>query len=278
MEALPPVWADPSRMRQILTNLIDNAIKFTSVGGSVTVAAKLSPEADGFLQFSVTDTGIGISPAHLELVFERLAQVGDEYRTSRAGLGLGLYIARELVVQHGGRIWVESELEQGSTFSFTLPIFSLARLCGHVLTAYNLESGYATLLSVDLAVGAGHDRTDLLPQLRELLARCVHPGRDVLLPWIGDLGADSAGDLNPLITFFIVACTDRSGSSIIGRRIEAELSGLSSASTVTATISSATMDLKALLRHETKVRQITVQFGQWIEDHLQGPEEFRRAA
>lgn len=276
--ALPPVWADPLRVRQILTNLIDNAIKFTQSGGSVRVAAELSPEDEGFLKFSVTDTGIGISPAHRDLVFERLAQVGDEYRSSRAGLGLGLYIARELVVQHGGRIGVESELDKGSTFSFTLPLFSLTRLCGHVLTTHNLDSGSATLLSIDLAVGVGGDRTDLQPKLRELLARCVHPGRDVLLPWIGNPGGDLGSSTGPLLTFFIVACTGKRGAAVIARRIETELSELPAATAIRSTIHSATVETVASNLADVRVKDIVGQFEQRIDEHLQGAREFHRAA
>jgi hypothetical protein len=251
-------------VRQILTNLIDNAIKFTPAHGSVSVRAEIDPVEDGYLRFSVTDTGVGIDPAHRELIFERLAQVGDEYRSSRAGLGLGLFIARELVLQHGGRIWVESEPGNGSTFSFTLPVFSLLRLCAHVLTPFNLELPCATLMSIDIAVGAGADRGDMLPQLRERLTRCVHPGRDALLPWMGDS--------DRVFTCFIVACTDAPGSSVIGRRIESELLGLP----VKATIGSAVFTAGASLSPEARPKQIAAQFEQWIDEHLQGSEVLQR--
>jgi PAS domain S-box-containing protein len=272
LEDLPPVWADPARVRQILTNLIDNAIKFTPAHGSVSVRAEMDPDEEGFLRVSVTDTGIGINPAHREIVFERLAQVGDEYHSSRAGLGLGLFIARELVMQHGGRIWVESELGKGSTFSFTLPVFSLVRLCAPILTPFNLEFPCATLISIDIQAGAGADRTDLLPQLRERLTRCVHPGRDTLLPWLGD--PESPGGSDRLVTCFIVACTDAPGASVIARRIESELLGLP----VKAAISSATFTTDAWLPHEVRLKQIVSQFEKWIDQHLQMPEALQRAA
>ncbi len=265
LEALPAVWADPARVRQILTNLIDNAIKFTPAHGSVTVNAEICPDEESYLRVSVTDTGIGISPAHCELVFERLAQVGDEYRSSRAGLGLGLFIARELVTQHGGRIWVESEPGKGSTFSFTLPIFSVVRLCAHVLTPFNLETPCATLISIDLAAGAGADKTDLLPQLRERLTRCVHPGRDSLLPGMGNS--------DRLITYFIVACTDAPGASVIVRRIESELAGLP----VKGTIGSATFRTNATLSPEARQKEIATKLEHWIEERLEGPQELQLA-
>ncbi len=132
---LPFVWADPVRVRQILTNLIENGIKFTPEGGTVAISVQLLAEDGDCLRLSVSDTGCGISPENCTLVFDRLAQVRGSGEASRSGLGLGLFIARELVSMQGGRIWVESQLGKGSTFSFTLPIFSLAKLCAHVFTA-----------------------------------------------------------------------------------------------------------------------------------------------
>ena len=141
---LPAIWADPARVRQILSNLVGNAIKFTPERGAVTMRAERLPEEPKFLRFSVTDTGCGIAKGNLGVVFDRLAQVSEATEASRSGLGLGLFIAAELVKQHGGRIWVESEIDHGSTFFFTLPVFSLARLCAHLLTPRNLALGCAT--------------------------------------------------------------------------------------------------------------------------------------
>lgn len=106
---------DHDRLLQVLSNLISNAIKFTPKGGQIRVHVA---EADGTLVFSVSDTGTGIPPEMLEAVFERFWQVG---KNDKRGLGLGLYIARSIVEAHGGKIWVESEVGKGSTFSFTLP-------------------------------------------------------------------------------------------------------------------------------------------------------------
>jgi signal transduction histidine kinase len=123
---LPPAHADQTRLRQILIILIDNAIKFSSDGGPVKIQARVLQEDPHFLIFDVSDTGCGISLETAERIFERLYQVSGPAWTSRKGLGLGLYICKELVTQQGGQIWVKSQPEKGSTFSFLLPIFPLA--------------------------------------------------------------------------------------------------------------------------------------------------------
>jgi signal transduction histidine kinase len=145
-ESLPPVYADPYRVTQILTNLLSNAVKFTPAGGTVTVSARVqrptsevqSPQgpdvgpwtlaARTFVEFRVTDTGIGILPenqAKLFQPFERLeTSLGKRYE----GTGLGLAIAKRLVEMHEGQIWVESQGEEkGSTFTFTLPVANRPR-------------------------------------------------------------------------------------------------------------------------------------------------------
>jgi two-component system phosphate regulon sensor histidine kinase PhoR len=116
-EDLPVVMADASRVQQVLVNLLHNAIKFTSPGGKVTVSAV---HRDNWVQFAVSDTGIGIAPEDLPRIFERFYKV-DRSRAS-SGTGLGLAIARHLVEAHGGRIWAESEPGKGSTFYFIIPL------------------------------------------------------------------------------------------------------------------------------------------------------------
>ncbi len=109
------VWADRDRLHQIFENLIGNAVKFTSAGGSITVGA--APR-DGEVLFCVTDTGTGISAENLPHVFDRFWQAR---KGERRGAGLGLHIVKGLVEAHGGRIWVESTPGRGSTFFFTIP-------------------------------------------------------------------------------------------------------------------------------------------------------------
>ena len=110
--------ADARRVRQILTNLVGNAIKFTNQGHVVVVVGKQG----SYATMSVSDTGPGISPAERAVIFEEYKQAGEE-RAKRRGTGLGLAIARRLVLMHGGTIHVESELGRGSTFRVLLPLW-----------------------------------------------------------------------------------------------------------------------------------------------------------
>jgi signal transduction histidine kinase len=119
---LPALLADPARVRQILFNLVDNALKFTPKGGRVEIRGELRDAEPGYACITVSDTGHGIRPEAQSGLFQRLNQAQDGAGASRQGLGLGLYIARELVTRQGGRIWVESQPERGSSFTFTLPL------------------------------------------------------------------------------------------------------------------------------------------------------------
>jgi len=119
-DGMPKVMADSHRLRQIVTNLVSNALKFTEKGG-VTIRCVLVGEGD-MVNISVNDTGIGISPAALEYIFEAFRQADGSTTRKFGGTGLGLTIARKLVELHGGEVAVESVIGQGSVFSFTLPI------------------------------------------------------------------------------------------------------------------------------------------------------------
>jgi len=110
---------DERKIKQILLNLLSNAVKFTSEGGRVDVDAVRAAET---VEISVSDTGIGIAPEDQEAIFEEFRQVGTDYAHKREGTGLGLTLTRKFVELHGGKIWVESELGKGSTFTFTLPL------------------------------------------------------------------------------------------------------------------------------------------------------------
>jgi len=118
IQAAPPiaVSADPDRICQVLGNLIGNAIKFTPRGGRIVLAARREGRE---VRVSVTDQGPGIPEADLPRVFEPYWQAQG---TARLGAGIGLKIAKGLVEAHGGRIWVESKMGEGTTFSFTLPV------------------------------------------------------------------------------------------------------------------------------------------------------------
>ncbi len=117
-ERLGEIVADERKVKQVLLNRLSNAVKFTPEGGRVELRAV---PTDGGVEMSVIDTGIGIAPENQELIFEEFRQVGGDYAHKREGTGLGLTLARKLVELHGGRIWVKSQLGQGSTFTFSIP-------------------------------------------------------------------------------------------------------------------------------------------------------------
>ena len=116
--SLPVIRADEDRLRQVVLNLLNNAFKFTPAGGSITVRARKSEDN---LIVEVQDTGRGISKEEQEKLFEPYQQLEGE-RARLSGLGLGLSLAKKLVELHGGRIWVQSEKGEGSTFSFSIPL------------------------------------------------------------------------------------------------------------------------------------------------------------
>jgi PAS domain S-box-containing protein len=118
--ALPAVLADPKRLQQILSNVLSNAIKFTPEGGTIAVTAL---DADGFLEVSISDSGIGIEPAFLPHVFDRFRQADGRSTRTAGGLGLGLSIVRDLVAAHGGSVAVTSEGPgRGTTVTIRLPV------------------------------------------------------------------------------------------------------------------------------------------------------------
>lgn len=117
---LSKAMIDPERITQVLTNLISNALKFTPEDGKITISAE---ESDSYLQVNVNDTGIGIPGYAQEKLFTKFYQVkeGKNFLRKIRGTGLGLSITKGIVEAHGGKIWVKSELNKGSTFSFTVP-------------------------------------------------------------------------------------------------------------------------------------------------------------
>lgn len=117
-EDLPPVWADSTRVRQILLNLISNAVKFTETG-SVTVAVSVEGQ---MARVAVIDTGIGIPPDAQATIFDRYEQAAHDTQRQYGGTGLGLDISKQLAIMHGGDLTLHSEVGKGSTFAFTLPL------------------------------------------------------------------------------------------------------------------------------------------------------------
>lgn len=112
------VSADRDKISQVVTNLITNAVKYSPDSLPVTVRAEMKKR---FVQVSITDRGIGIPESERVKIFDRFYQIKDSNTKSNPSMGLGLYISREIITRHGGRIWVESKQGEGSTFHFTLP-------------------------------------------------------------------------------------------------------------------------------------------------------------
>jgi len=121
---LPDIAADRRRLAEVLQNLLDNAMQYTPAGGQILVSASANGTE---VIFTVSDTGIGIPRADQSRIFERFYRVDVARSREVGGTGLGLSIAKHLVEVHGGRIWVESEVGQGSQFHFTVPIFDPER-------------------------------------------------------------------------------------------------------------------------------------------------------
>ena len=156
-----------------------------------------------FAYVSVADNGRGISPEALPLIFERLYQDPDSVDGNRNGLGLGLYIAKELVNLHGGRIWVASQPGVGTTFTFNLPVYSLAKLLFPVITHQERLRNAIVLVRVHLKPLARPVRgnwKEVCRESLELLRRCVFVDKDLVLPAIATNGPED--------TFYVVASTD----------------------------------------------------------------------
>ena len=117
-DRIEQVRADERKIKQVVLNLLSNAIKSTPDGGPIEVRAK---PVDGFVEVSVTDTGVGIAPEDQDAIFEEFRQVGTADSRWRAP-GLGLALSRKFVELHGGKIWVKSQVGAGSTFTFGIPV------------------------------------------------------------------------------------------------------------------------------------------------------------
>jgi len=215
---IPLVYADPDRVVEVLINLLDNAIKFTPAEGSVMVKACMVETDRETVYISVSDTGRGISAEAKALIFERLYQDPESVDNNRSGLGLGLFICRELVRLHGGRIWISSEPGQGSTFTFTLPLYSLAKLLSPVIAYEGGLRPALVLVRVELAPLSNPPRgnwRETCQQCLETLRRCVYLDKDLVLPPMGTPG--------PTEIFFVVASTDLERAGIMTTRIREQL-------------------------------------------------------
>jgi nitrogen-specific signal transduction histidine kinase len=215
---LPFVYGDREKVEQILINLMGNAIKFTSEGGKVIVSARVSDRAKHAVSISVRDTGIGIPEDQLEKIFEKFHQVENPLNHSASGTGLGLAITKELVEAHQGQIWVESEVEKGSTFIFTLPLSRGEKRESHFRFALDREFRRAqenhtpfTLFLIEVSNQREKLRDIHLDQLGETLKKCFVRKGDILFKRERD-------------NIWAALCeADVKGAQVIRERIEGEI-------------------------------------------------------
>jgi signal transduction histidine kinase len=251
-QRLPLVHADPDRVLEVLINLVDNAIKFTSAEGSVMVQASLVEADPGSVYISVSDTGRGIGPEAKAKIFERLYQDPDSVDNNRSGLGLGLFICKEIVRLHQGRILVSSELGLGSTFTVTLPVYSLATLLAPVITFQNHLRPDFVLVRVELTPLCNPPRgnwKETWQQCLDILRRCVYLDKDLVLPPMGASGTTE--------TIFIVASTNLQNSGIMTTRIREQLERVSDLKTkCTLTVTTVPVELPSENPGETLEQQV----------------------
>jgi len=164
----------------------------------------------------VSDTGCGIGSDMTERIFEHLYQITDPGQAGRKGLGLGLYISKELATRQGGKIWVRSEPQKGSHFFFTVPIFSLASWIGPMLMQEKKPGDTIALIAVEMGSRGGWLSPDVRKEMshlaRRLLQQCLRPDTDVLLP--------NMDSVNARELFFAVVYTQELGAEVIRNRIQ----------------------------------------------------------
>jgi len=228
-------------MERLLSNLLSNSVKYTPKGGSVIVSARID-ETPGWVRLVVEDTGYGIPPENLPHIFDRFYRVRNAQTNAAQGLGLGLYICKELVTRQGGQIWATSAQGQGAVFSFTLPVFSLSNLIAPAIRNKRRKGSPITLVVTEIGSQtgwlSGEVRAQQFHGIRDLLQRCLHSDLDVLLPKMGSARA--------VELFFIVAITDGIGGEAITKRIREQLDGWEHFKDAGLTFSTAYRSLEAI--------------------------------
>src|SRR5207249_4480644 len=215
---LPNVWADRARVRQVLANMLANAVKFTE-RGTVSVAASA---AEGWVTVSVSDTGVGISPEAQAYVFDEFRQADSSTTRRYGGTGLGLAISKRLVTLHGGRIWVDNEAGRGSSFHFTrslrtepwaasIPIIAVSALALPSDRARAIEAGCDDFVSKPFAPA----------ELRAILLR-YFPGGAAHVPLARDGHAPVARGPVPITLGRVLIVDDEIANvELLARRLEA---------------------------------------------------------
>jgi signal transduction histidine kinase len=211
---LPLVHADPSRLRQVLVALLDNAIKFTPVDGTVSVGASLQEDNASVVTIEVADSGMGIRPDLTELIFSRQFQA-DPALEGRRGLGLGLYICKELVTRQGGHVWARNLPGKGAIFTVTVPIVSLRDLIAPLLLKEVISTDSLGLISVETGSESGwrsdEARAEWSHESRALIQKCLLRTSDMLLPKNDSGGATEMS--------FVVVFGGDGGAKVVVERI-----------------------------------------------------------
>ncbi len=214
---LPPLISDRSKVKQILLNLVSNAVKFT-VRGHVALRVRC---VDDHLEMTIEDTGIGIPKDQLSRIFEKFVQLNGSSHPSAGGTGLGLAIAKAYAELLEGNLVVRSTVGQGTTVVLCLPnaLQPVEHVLVPILTVENLQGGSLAFLAVDLSPVAARSLavadTAALQEACDALEQCIIRAKDVVLP-------RTTGD-GSVATLHVVACTDYDGAEVLSRRIRQKL-------------------------------------------------------
>ena len=203
--AVDSVWADELKLKQVVLNLLTNAVKFTGAGGSVVVTARRDGDAT---EVTVRDTGIGIAEEDRERIFEAFQRGGRDVRTTTEGTGLGLTLSKRIVELHGGRMWIESVVGEGSLFGFSLPPPVAAPTPGPPPTAPDVPgNGHRTVVVID------DDPLDL-----DLVEAILAPeGYTVARAGSGEEGVRLVRHEHPLVVLLDLRMPDMDGFEVAER-------------------------------------------------------------
>ncbi len=254
---LPPVYADPVRMRQVLDNLVTNALKFTPAEGSIRIRLR-SGNIAGKMTVEVADTGCGITPQAQEKIFTRLYQEPNHDHAGRKGLGLGLYICHEIVSRQGGKIWVESTPGKGSTFYLTVPVYSLCELISPlILGQANMPDSLAALTITIGSACLHRVPLEFSRDARRAIEDCLLPNHELLLPRANSSGVEDR--------FQILAITREDGAQVLALRLQGQLERIRCAECQGP---NAEIDYKMLDAEQVRNCQSKQELAQWTAQQL----------
>ncbi len=240
-EDTPTILGDFDRLSQVVTNLVDNAVKFTDKGGRIVVRAEVhehrrgdswqvqdfagmeadTPEAEEYVIVSVEDTGCGIDPENQKRIFEKFGQVGNVLTNKPKGTGLGLTICGTIIVHHGGALWVESEMGKGSRFSFSIPVATHASRPHQPIRDEELRAAEKAQQILSNAVERTTEGSKLLviddePSVVSAIARFLDPmGYESIACYSGEGAVEMAEEVQPDAILLDIMMPDRNGFDIL---------------------------------------------------------------